>query len=410
MTVLEIKPTRTAADGGIPAWLANNILFYKEQVERIRREQEATTSHVNEVLYYTICALVLGLSAIVVGCTIKFVPSIILFFGLVPISPHIFIYLLIGVYLLAGIRSVGTDEIAGADFGGTPAHQFGAGYKWVPWLIFNFFKERATFVQAQLPGDADKIFWGEEKTDLPPGMVRPIRALFDEKPNGALPTETQMSAGVVLLVKGRQTASRLFDFVKKIGPIDEQSKKVIKNTITGAADLSDQMYEVVRNIRDTGEAVIIELAGQMSYSEMNSNLFQVNELLQLRLHMAVAEWGFQMEEVKITAINPGHDFNKKIQDRADAKADSDVLTYKAKGEADRIIKVGEANAKAELARLKAIGDGYADIATKTGVDGQTVVAAETIKTLAAAGNVVVADGIGGLMGIIKAATKPKGTP
>lgn len=395
---------------GVELWLKAQIKHYERLIKAREAEHAIQTPDVNERLFWLIVGVTVAILLIGVTTTYYVVPTTAKLFEL-PFSPPVFIYLILTAYTIGSFRVVGVDQVGGADFFGTPVMQFGRGLKWVPLGIMNFRREYATFVQSEFPGDADHIEWRDEKEALPAGKVRPIYALTGEDRDGKLPTDRQMNIGMSALAKFQVVPDRFFDFVMNVGPVDAAKKDVVKATITGGENVSDFQLEVVRHLRDTTTTVLIEVVGQLSLNEMTKHMHLVNLLYWRRLEETVVTWGIRMVEVRVTKMNPGHEFNAAIQQRGTAMARRDAAITDAEGEKKKRILEGEGTAAAEKALLEARAKGYAKIAEVARTpEGQVALASDVAGKLAEseANTVVVgADGIRDLLGL--AAAVKKGT-
>lgn len=401
------SPDRTKSNG-VELWLKSQIRYYEKYIASEDEKQRRETPIVNENLFFYITLSTIVAISLAMLLVSAFVPTVMFESGFIPINPQILAYLPFIAYVIVSIRSVGVDEVGGADLFGQPVRQFSNGLKWIPFGIFNFQTEKATFVQSEFPGDTDHIQWSDEKTKLEPGKVRPIYLLTGENPDGKLPTDKQMNVGVAALAKFQVVPERLFDLLKNVGPIDVSKETEIRYTMTGGENVSPLMLEVVRHLRDTATAVMTEIAGQISYNELRGHLNLVNRLLFLRLQKTVMSWGIQLAEAGVTKINPGHEFNEKIQDRGQALADRDAMILRAEGEKQKRVLEGEGAATARLKLLEAEAKGQAKIAevAKT-EEGKIAISAEVAGKLAASGNTIVVgtDGVKDLIGIVAAGKK-----
>lgn len=404
------SPDRTKQNG-VELWLKSQIRHYEKVIATEDEAQRRDTPIVQETYFLYINLTIFVFMSMYILLILEIIPSILFDNWLIPINPRIFAYLPILAYVIVSFRSVGVDEIAGADFFGKPVRQFSNGLKWVPFGLFHFQVEKATFVQSEFPGDSDHIQWSDEKTALSQGKVRPIYLLTGENPDGKLPTDKQMNVGIAALAKFQLIPERLFDLIKNVGPIDRSKADEIRVTMTGGENVSVVMLEVVRHLRDTATAVMTEIAGQLSYNELRGHLNLVNRLLFLRLQRTVITWGIQLTEAGVTKINPGHEFNEKIQDRGQALADRDAMILRAEGEKQKRVLEGEGNAAARQKFLEAEAKGYAKIAEQAKTEaGQIAISAEVAGKLAASGNTIVVgtDGVKDLIGIVAAGKKVGG--
>jgi len=411
-------PDRSVGHNAISQWLLGQIDGYQAIVDWKEEHHAEKTPRVKEELYRATCYFVLLLAAGLTIVIFTFVPSVAFAQWGFPLNPQWFLLLPIIAYLLLSFRQVDTDQVAGADLFGKPAKQFESGLAWVPLFIFGFNKEPTTFVQAELPGDSDHIQWGDEKDPLKDGKVRPLYVLsgehFATDAQGnvvRLPTDFQMNFGVSFFTQFRLVKERFFELEVNIGDIDPLNEGDLRRAVTGGTDLTKKMLEVVRQIRDTGAAVLVEVLGQMSLNEIRQHMTLINRLLRLRLQAKVMDWGIDLVDGRITKTNPGHSFNEELQNRGKAVSKRDSMITVAEGTRRKLALEGEGAAAAELALLNAKAEGYEAIGRTTGTEaGSAAMASETVQKLAEAGNVVVVgtQGVADLMGLVKAAQKPTG--
>jgi len=305
----------------------------------------------------------------------------------IAVWPLLLVPILIYIYL--SIREVKVNEIAGAYFWGAPMMEFGNGPKLVWRGAFELSKEPANMSQAEFPGDQDKVFRGDEKDILPEGMVRPIRVLFAEDPNGDLPTDKQMAADVSGFVIARVVSENFFEFQKRVNPIDETQRSEVLKTMRVNQESSPRMLEVMRYLVDIYARVMREIAGQMSYNQTNIHMGLVNELLLIRLQYALIGMGVKISSVGTTAINSGHDFNKTIQERGEAKAKRDARITLAEATQTELEKAGKGDAKALQLKIYAQTRGLVNQAKELGIDGASALNAQIGLTLAEKEGIVV---------------------
>lgn len=403
------SPDRSKRNG-VESWLKSQISYYEKLIEAEREEHRQETPDVQEWLFRLITGLSIG-TLLVLGAAIWLWLPDKATVGGIPINPQIFAYLFLIIYIIVSFRSVDVDEVAGADFFGTPVKQFERGLKWVPFIWLHFRKEFGTFVQCEFPGDADHIQWSDEKIALEEGKVRPIYALTGEDPDGKLPSDKQMNIGLSALAKFQVVKVRFFDFVINVGPIDAAKRFSVLTTMTGGGNVSDYTLEVVRHLRDTTTGVLREIMGQLSYNEITSHLHLINTLYWRRVEETVISWGIKMVEVRITNTNPGHGFNEELQKRSNAINERDALIIVAEGEKKQLMERGRGNASAEAALLKARAEGYAKVAkVAKAPEGQVAISADVAGKLASSGNTIVvgaADGLRDLIGMVATGKKVK---
>lgn len=408
-------------DESIDSWLQREISHFKKsrlsRLEQIKNHKithddfkydlPAVTVHTS---WYWVITFLFGVILLsTVGLSMWAVKDITL--RGVALWPIVFVPTAIYIYL--SIVQVEVDEIAGATFFGAPVAEFSNGPKLVWFGLFGFEKEPASIAQAEFPGDQDKIFRGDEKDPLPEGMVRPIRVLFAENPQGELPTDKQMGADVSGFVVARVVPERFFEFQKRVKPIDETQKAEVLQSMRINRDASPRMLEIMRYLVDIYARVMREIAGQMSYNQANEHMGLVNELLLIRLQYALIGMGVNISAVGTTSINAGHEFNKKIQERGEAKAERDTRITKAEALRVELEQQAKGDATAVRLGIEAQTRGLVKQAEALGVDGTAVLNAQIAQKLAESGATVVLGqtGLDNLVGLTLAkgqAPKPKG--
>lgn len=387
-------------------WLQSQITAKETAIAAARTRQAATTPLVNEKLFVAVIVVTIALLAIATGAIQYFAPTEVTVLGTWQ-NLRILLMAPIVVYVIAGFRVIDITEVAGGDFFGTPVYQFQRGLIWIPLGIIRLSRESATFVQAEFPGDSDKVQWTDEETALLPGKVRPLFVITAENPKGTLPTDKQMTIGMSFLAKIKLVRERFFDLVRNIAPVDPRTGAELLASNTGGQLVTPRMLEVLRHLRDTGSSFVNEIVAKVSYNELREHLELVNRLLMLRMEEALLRWGVDLEEASFTKINPSHSFNVKLQERANAISDRDATITKAEGEKRRLVLEGQGKAQAEKARLSATAAGFKKIMDDTGLAAKEVASTEVGKALATGPNniIVTEGGVSGLIGSVIAGTK-----
>jgi hypothetical protein len=267
-------------------------------------------------------------------------------------------------------------------------------------------------VQAEFPGDSNRIHWEDEKTELPKNKVRPIHILTGENPEGTLPSEKQINLGVGMMFKIQVTSDCFFDLVRNTPPIDPANGAEIVESIVGNTNVTPRLLEILRHLRDTSARIAAEVLGQLSYNEITTHRALVDEWLEERMRLELVAWGVKLREAGFTVLNPGHSYNQDIEQRAKASAARDAAILAAEGERKKRILEGEGAATALRAQFEAEAGGKKAIMDALGVSGEAVLASELGEKVAEGGNAVIADGLGGLGAMLKAGTdalKTKGS-
>ncbi len=401
-------PTTTSFD--VEAYLRQEIAEAEATIEKIKaKHTERAEGRSEKYRWVVIASLVVLPIFAALGWWL--LPSQVDIGG-APFNTALLPWLLVVLYVLISLRKVDTDEIAGADFFGEPTKQFSAGLAYVPRFLLGLTKERRTVVQAQYPGDADDIFWGEEKDDLPANKVRPIYATTAERGTGN-PLDDRNNIGFSLYSRHAledDETGQFFRFVRNIAPIEQQETSQTSMYVKGAK-ISPRMHEVLRQLRDTGENQLKSIIGRLTMAEIVQHWQLISRCLTLKLQAAVLPWGVKVIEAGLVYVNPGHRFNESIQSVPKARFAKQATITEAEGEKERLSLEGAGKAEAERLLLIARADGAEKIrlvAVKK--SGDVAVSSDVARQLANSGNVV-AVGTGGvseLLGIIAAAKKTGG--
>lgn len=392
-----------AVEEPVRSWLLADIAWLKQCINNKEMDHHEKTPEVTEWLFWALTMVVVGTLTGIATATVFLIPSEISVGG-IAFNPQMILLLAELLYIAAGFRSIPTDRAAGLDFAGTPVKQFGNGLKWYPWLVFNLTTESALLVQAEFPGDADHVFWGGEEKELTDGKVRPIYILTGENPGSNLPTDLQTNLGASALVRFQLVSQRYFDLVRNVAPVDEANGSVIRETMTGNSSVTPRLLEVLRQLRDTGARYMGEVIGKLSYNEITLHRALLDEWLFNRIKLEMIPWGLELREAGFTQLNPGHDYNKALQDRSAASITRDAIVLQAEGDKRKLELLGEGTAAARLALLKAEAEGQKKIRDGLGVSGEQVLAADVGKELGKGGNTVIvgpglgAAGLGAILG------------
>lgn len=296
--------------------------------------------------------------------------------------------LVILAHVFFSLKRVGANERGALYFYGRYLAEVGPGLHWVPagglTNILTFPRDYQTILE---PGPRDSIYWGDEKTDLPDGKVRPIfmntRAANDNE-SGML--DVQMTVGVTYTVLW-----------------------AVLHVATFVATLHT-LVEGTEQIRQLSERILAEIIAERTADGAITKQKEVNEELKSRLAAETEGWGIYINVAGLTAINLSHGLNEAMRDRAEAqfKADSKVIEATADAEATKLR--GEADGKAAHAR--ALGDisgraeGMKLIKDGLEVTGSEALAAETARatipgsnaTILGADGLIQAAGIGAVFG------------
>ena len=293
------------------------------------------------------------------------------------------------LWVLASIRIVQLDELGFVSFFGSPIKELTGGPVFVPRFLCMLEKVTANIINVEFPDEPENVFKGpDDQFDHASGQKRPIRitagvgaAPKDADTVGVIihkPLETQMTAEVQIFVRWRVKSPA--SFIRNIGTIAEANKQ----------------------LRDTCERVLIELAGKRTMGKIVKDTAKINKALFEGLVeiMARGGWGAELEDVGMKEPDLTHELNQKLADVAESRAEAAAKANRAVGKKAELVLTGEGEAQAALDLLKARADGMQAIMKKTEVSGEAALVADIGPNLLKDGDTVVlgGDGLGQLTG------------
>lgn len=230
------------------------------------------------------------------------------------------------------------------------------------------------------PGSRDKIFWGDEKDPLPPGMVRPIfmntRA---PRENENKPLDVQMTVGLGYTVLWRITdPATFFANVRKVSEAEGQ-------------------------LQSMSVTALSEVIASGTADDAITNQNKINDDHLKHIVEKTSNWGVEIIKAGITIINLSHPLASAMRNRAQAEFEAETAKIKADGEGAALERMGEARGKAAHAEVKGpiIGraEGMAETKKMLKVSGFEILAAQTARdTLPGANATILGEG-----GLIQAA-------
>lgn len=334
-----------------------------------------------------------------------------------PIYPALLLLLLQALHLGASLRTIKVDDLAGVDFFGRPLFEPKTGLYVVPRFILTLTTTNRNYRDVRFPGHPDKIFRisaeAQQKSptgDMPPAdsnQVRPIYVTTGEpaltpderkerKTGIANPLDEQLNIEVAYFVRYRpnQEHGGIFRLIRNIGGIRGKTAEETKGVIE---DL----------LREQSERDIKSILTQQTYATTVENWVLVNEVFALRLQQSVLRLGIQIDPrgAGLDDANPSHDTNEAQMEVARERFRRNQTVIKADGDGKRIVTLGRSNAEADKLRLEALAKGYEKIKAGLGVDGNAVIASETVKAALSEKTDTLVLGTGGieqLFGLVKA--------
>jgi regulator of protease activity HflC (stomatin/prohibitin superfamily) len=247
----------------------------------------------------------------------------------------------------------------------------------------------------QCPGEPENVFKGDDKEDLPKGMVRALRVLTG-KPKGdpAGLLDTQMA--IVINFYFQYAIDDIFDFV---------------------SNFAGQTSEIERQLRDVGESTISGIAAKETPETFNDKQSEINDTLLKEVRKRFRNSGVRIISARLISPDVSHDVSKALSGIPIKRAEAQQTVITAEAEKARLTKVGEGAAAAEFALLKAQAEGRKAIMEALEVGGDSVLSAEAVRALSSKTDVLMAGAEGGMrdmIGLVKGAQsalnlKPKAT-
>jgi len=365
-----------------------------------------------------------------------------------------------GYFINSFRKPVLPNEIGVRDLFGDITDQVGPGLHFAPRGIFGLTTLPANQIEREFPGEPEEIYHG--KSDLPPGMKRPIIMPFrssainadeaenligekdwhvldlhklklpdgqnwrgmdiedlDELEEVEIEKVKNKERGCVLTFKpgvpdDSLSLSRIESelSMKVIWQIEDAEQFIRTMDAREENDSDDGRITFAnKQLEDEMVSVLSKLLPQMSYSQALQNINWINSHLFYALHKRTKGWGVKIVTAFIKPPKTPEEVSGALSTAAakpiEAKAKSARITTIGTAEADALQKRLEAEASGEKARLTATADGLAAIADKLGVSGAEALAAETAGKLANGGNVIVAGeaGMRDLLALVAAGKK-----
>lgn len=299
----------------------------------------------------------------------------------------IFILIILSHFLYS-LKRVGANERGAVYFYGRYLVEVGPGLHPLPaGGLTNILTFPRDYQTIQEPGPRDSIYWGDEKTELPKGKIRPIfmntRGAND---NETANLDVQMTVGVTYIVLW--AVLHVATFVVTLHTLEEAQEQ----------------------IRQLSERILAEIIAERTVAGAINKQKEVNEELKSRLAAETEGWGVYINVAGLTDINLSHSLNQAMRDRGEAQFKADSVVIQAEGDAKATTLRGEADGKAAHARalgeISGRAEGMKKLKEELEVTGSEALAAETARATIPGSNAVIlgsdgllqAAGIGAVFG------------
>src|SRR6056297_135893 len=256
------------------------------------------------------------------------------------------------LYGIVSLRIVSVNRQAAVLLFGIPVLNIGPGPKLIPVFVFSLLTYPRNVLQKQFPGNPEEVFKRDDKEELPPGMVRPLRLTTGkpEKVDKLDPLSIQMTINFLYYIRYQVSDPILFTI--KFG---------------GEQEFLDQ-------VRDTADKVLTrEVSKCKGVSQLVKKLSGtasepgIMENLQTEIDRITDDGGVTIVESGLNAPDLSHELASAIRDIGVERA-------KAQGERVRIEQVGIANAFA----AKELIDKTDKVLSKAGAAAQAAYVGEKV--------------------------------
>jgi len=287
----------------------------------------------------------------------------------------------------------------------------------VPRFILTLTITNRNYRDVRFPGHPDKIFRISAEAqrtsptgDMPPADSKQVRPIYvttgeptltpderkERKTGIENPLDEQLNVEVAYFVRYRpnQEHGGIFRLIRNIGGIRGKT--------------AAETQEVIVNLlQEQSERDIKSILTQQTYATTVENWALVNEVFALKLQQNILRLGIQIDPrgAGLDDANPSRGTNEAQMEVARERFRRNQTVIKADGEGKRIVTLGRSNAEADKLRLEALAKGYEKIKAGLGVDGDAVIASETVKAALSEKTDTLVLGTGGieqLFGLVKA--------
>ena len=385
-------------------------------VKQLEQEtQQDRTYLLRSRLYWTVVTSYLIFQLLAAGLVLWLsggLSSAISLWEMFSMNIGLLLLILQAAHLIASLRMVRVDDLAGIDFYGRPLFAPKTGLYVVPLFLLTLTTASRNYKDVRFPGPADKIFRVSEAVqaqrpeggDMPPeGSVRPIFVTTGEprlgdserkerrKEEDSNPLDEQLNIEIAYFVRYRPNEAH--------GGIFRLTRSVARG---GVID------ETIQNLmREQSERDVKALIARQTTATTIENLALFNEVFALKLQESILRLGVQVDlrGAGLDDINASRETNTAQANVARARFTRQKTVIDADAEMQKRIREGRGAAEAERLRLEALAKGYKKIVDSTEAAGEAVIASETAKAALSEKTDTLVLGTGGveqLFGLVKA--------
>jgi regulator of protease activity HflC (stomatin/prohibitin superfamily) len=287
------------------------------------------------------------------------------------------------MYLCLSAKDVGANQYGGAYSYGMALTRLKSGLKFIPFGLMQLRIAPREVQEFQCPGEPEQVFKGDDAETLPPGMVRPIRAVTrapTAEETGLL--DVQMTLVLNFVVQWQ--VNDIFSYV---------------------ANFNNNPAQVEKQLRDIGEIVLAEEATRYTPNGFITALPTINKRLVKENQGRFQNSGVEIVSTRLISPDVSHGVSSALADIPVARAEAQQAMVRAEGERVKRTKEGEGTAAAALALLTAQADGRGKMMGVLKVGGDAVLASEAVASLSNK-TVILAGAKGGMrdvMGLVTGA-------
>ncbi len=235
--------------------------------------------------------------------------------------------------------------------------------------------------QFQCPDEPENVFKGDDKQPLPPGMVRPIRAVTRAaKPGENDILDTRMTLDINFVTQF--AIVDIFDYIANFGSIEAVKKQ----------------------LRDIGESTAAEDITKYTPAGYIENLPNVNQHLVESVSGRFENTGVHIISVRLISPDISHKVSSALAAIPEERARAQTTLIKADATMGQLAREGKGRAAANLVELTAEAEGNKNIQSALGVSGEAVLASRTAKSVGENADLILAGAEGGMKDVLAAVT------
>jgi regulator of protease activity HflC (stomatin/prohibitin superfamily) len=343
------------------------------------------------------------------------------------------VLMIITGYTILSIRVSKIDQVAALVFLGKPLYELNPGPHLVPFGLFTMPVEIRTVIQRELPGEPEKVWYGEG--DTPDGKVDPLRIPTAESTKKSTdPLENRMTLEPALVLRFRiktQGNNNFIKFIQTVGTVDEAVKQLTDTSVRAVSEeyasrtpklIIAELAKIQRVLKLRSEILVGDRCGHETDEEdekgnkkICSKTTSGKDCCEDSNHETSwrPAWGIDVLEVSVKVVGLSHTVNKAMRDVPAAGYRKKMTITDAEAEQIRLTKEGlgvaAANHAKEKGTLTGRAEGLQEMMSRLKIDPDEPMSLVQIETLREAlensQHTIIAgsSGISDLLGMVVAA-------